>query len=243
MPRRHIVAIFAFCLLGAMRPAPAQTLHLKTENSPPGTIFSNGQVTGRVVDKVRTIMQRANLPYDIEVLPWQRAYHAAETFPSNCVFATTRTPEREPHFHWVGPLGEIDWVLYGLAQRQFKLNTLEDARPYLIGTYLGDARDAYLRARGFKVAPVAEDLNNSSKLLVGRIDLWAGSKTVAMMQREDLDPRIVPLLVFNRVELYLACNRATPEEHIKRMSAVLTGMQRDGTLKSIDHRYARWPNP
>jgi polar amino acid transport system substrate-binding protein len=243
MPRRHILMVFAVLLLGVVRSPSAQTLHLKTENSPPGTIFVDGRVTGRVVDKVTTLLQRAGLAYDIEVLPWQRAYHAADTQPMTCVFATTRTRERETHFRWVGPLGEIDWVLYGLEERQFKLRSLEDARPYLIGTYLGDARDAFLRARGFKVAAVAEDLNNAGKLLVGRIDLWAGSKTVSMMQRADLDPRIVPLLVFHRVELFLACNPSVPGDLIKRMGAAVSSMQRDGTLKAIDQRYARWPNP
>jgi hypothetical protein len=34
-----------------------------------------------------------------------------------------------------------------------------------------------------------------------------------------------------------------PAERIRKISAALADMQRDGTLKAIDQRYARWPNP
>ena len=57
------------------------------------------------------------------------------------------------------------------VDRRIVLHALEDARPYRIRTYHGDARDGYLRSRGFRVDSAPNDLTNPRKLLLGRIDL------------------------------------------------------------------------
>ncbi|MEN3275031.1 MAG: polar amino acid transport system substrate-binding protein [Massilia sp.] len=99
------------------------------------------------------------------------------------------------------------------ADRRIVLHTLEDARPYRIGTYHGDARDGYLRSRGFRVDSAQNDLTNPRKLLLGRIDLWAAALRAGspVLQQNGWDGRIVPVLVFNRLDVFLACNRAVPD--------------------------------
>jgi polar amino acid transport system substrate-binding protein len=196
-------------------------------------------VIGIGADTVREIMGRANIEHTIELLPWKRAYTAALERNDACVFSTTRTPEREPLFKWIGPIGEADWVLMGRADRKLHLNSLEDARNYRIGTYNGDARDQYLRARGFKVDPAPNDLLNLRKLMADRIDLWAasirrGGMTLASMGYAD---KVVPVFVFNRIRVYLACNRAIPDAMSARMETAYDAMARDGTLERILHRY------
>jgi polar amino acid transport system substrate-binding protein len=47
----------------------------------------------------------------------------------------------------------------------------------------------------------------------------------------------VPVLVFNRVGLYLACHPSVPDRLVERMNAMLDTMRRDGTLERIDRRY------
>jgi polar amino acid transport system substrate-binding protein len=49
--------------------------------------------------------------------------------------------------------------------------------------------------------------------------------------------KIVPVLVFNRIRVYLACNRAVPDELTARMSSALLSMEQDGTMERILHRY------
>jgi polar amino acid transport system substrate-binding protein len=200
------------------------------------------RVVGIGADTVREIMGRARIEHMIELLPWKRAYTAALERSDTCVFSTTRTPEREALFKWIGPIGEADWVLMGRADRKLQLGSLDEARRYRIGTYNGDARDLYLRARGFKVDPAPNDLINPRKLMANRIDLWAasirrGSATLVRMGYAD---KIVPVLVFNRIRVYLACNRAVPDTLTARMDAALESMERDGTLQRILHRYDDW---
>ena len=227
--------------LGCAAP-PAQSeprLYLTTELAPPYSVREGERVIGIGADTVREIMGRANIEHTIELLPWKRAYTAALERSDACVFSTTRTPEREPLFKWIGPIGEADWVLMGRAGRKLHLNSLEEARNYRIGTYNGDARDQYLRERGFKVDPAPNDLLNLRKLMADRIDLWAASfrRGGGVLARMGYADKVVPVFVFNRIRVYLACNRGVPDAMTARMETAYESMARDGTLERILHRY------
>lgn len=220
----------------------APRLYITTEVSAPTSMLQDGKVIGSATDKVREVMARLGLAYTIELQPWRRAYTAALQRPDACVYSTTRTPEREKLFKWVGPTDEGDWVLLGRADRPLQLRTLEDARKLRIGTSNGDARDEYLRSRGFLVEPVNNDMTNPTKLLMGRIDLWAAGMRPGspLLEQNGLAGKIVPMLVFNRVKLYLACNPAVPDALVAQMNAALEAMVKDGTVRRIEHRYESW---
>ena len=231
MKQRGRAWLLAAALLTPLM-AGAAGLRIVGEHLPPSSMMEGNVVVGRETLKVRGIMARADIAYAIELLPWKRAYAQALRERDTCVFSTTRTAEREALFRWIGPLNEAEWVLYGLAERHLALRTLDDARGFVIGTVLGDARDDYLRQRGFNVAPVTQEWLNPQKLLLGRIDLWAvglavGSKPFA---GKDWENRVVPLLTFNRVQTYLACNLKVPEAQVAAMQRAAAAMRRDGSM-------------
>ena len=161
--------------------APPVRLTILTENAPPTSMLDNGrasgdgEVIGSGSDKVREVMARTGTAFTMELQPWKRAYTAALERRDTCVFSTTRLPEREGLFKWIGPTDSAEWVLLGRADRHYDLQSLDDARTLRIGTYNGDAREAFLREKGFKVDSAQNDLINPQKLLLGRIDLWAAS--------------------------------------------------------------------
>ncbi|MFC0254650.1 substrate-binding periplasmic protein [Massilia consociata] len=241
-----VVLTVAAGLAGAT-PAPAAKprLYLTTELSAPSSMLDGGRVAGIATDKVREAMQRAGVDYTIAILPWKRAYNAALQRRDACVYSTTRTPEREALFKWVGPTDIAQWVLMGRADRRLQLRSLEDARGLRIGTYNGDARDAYLRTRGFTVDATSNDLANPEKLLLGRIDLWAASMRSGstVLARLGYDKQVVPLLVFNETGVYLACNRGVPDEVVARLNAAFDGIARDGTGRRIERGYENWVPP
>lgn len=235
------VAIAAVCApAGAAAAAPR--LHIMTEWSPPISMKIGEQIGGSGTEKVREILRRAGIAYDLELLPWKRAYLAALQHPHACVFSTTRTAERERLFKWVGPTDEAEWVLLGRVDRHFQLSSLDDARGLRIGTYNGDARNDYLRERGFQVDPAQNDMINPRKLMLNRIDLWAASlrRGGAFLEHNGWAGKIVPLLTFNRVKVYLSCNPGVPDALIERMNAALDAMQKDGTVRRIDRKFEGW---
>lgn len=245
MKMSMFAALLGAMLLTACLRAQAQAtpiLYIATETSAPFSMRVGERVAGIATDTVREIMARTGIAHSIDLLPWKRAYTLAQERPDTCVYATTRTPEREAAFKWVGPIGEADWVLMARADRPFSLRSLEDARNYRIGTYNGDARDDYLRGRGFDVDPAPDDLTNPRKLMLNRIDLWAASVQRGSLTLEQLGyaGKIVPVLTFKRIRLYLACNRAVPDAQIARMNEALASMERDGSRRAILHKYDDW---
>lgn len=220
-------------------------LYIAGEPTPPSAMTQGDTIIGRETEKIREIMSRSNTGYVLDLLPWKRAYTLVQGRADMCVYSMSRTPEREKLFKWVGPTDEANWIFYGRADRQLTLRTLEDARPLRIGTYNGDARDDYLRSRGFRLDPVPDDMMNPKKLLMNRIDLWAvairiGSDPLAQYAWAD---KLVPLLVFKRVQVYLACNLAVPDGQIERMNAALAEMRKDGTLTRLNAKYEHWSAP
>lgn len=230
-------------LLLAVSLAPAQaaapSLYIATESSPPASMMEGRSVTGSSTEKVREIMARSGLRYRIDLLPWKRAYTSALRRSNGCVYSTTRTPEREHLFRWIGPLDEAEWVLLARADRNYRFKTLEDARGLRIGTYNGDAREEYLRSRGFEVDSAHNDLINPRKLLLNRVDLWAASlrRGSYVLEQNGWSDSIVPVLTFRTVQVYLACNKGVPEATALRMQGALEAMARDGTSRRIERQY------
>jgi polar amino acid transport system substrate-binding protein len=237
--KRPLVAVLlAVGCMGAAAAPAAPRLYLVTEARAPASMHG-ARPTGVDTAKVRAIMEQAGIAYSIEALPWKRAYAAALNRRDACVFSTTRTDERERLFSWIGPLDEAEWVLMGRAGRKLHLRGLEDARRYRIGTTDGDARDQYLRARGFTVEPVPNDLLNPPKLLLDRIDLWAAAlrRGTTVLARHGWDKEIVPVLVFNRIPVYLACNPGVAPALLTRLNAAVSTLEHDGTMRRIERNY------
>jgi polar amino acid transport system substrate-binding protein len=231
-------------LLAAGTPALATPpLVITAEHSPPASMKVDGQVVGREGEKIREMLARAGYAYTIDVLPWKRAFTMAQRDPYTCVYSTSRTPERELQFKWVGPTDEAEWVLMGRANRKYNVHTLDDARTLRIGTYNGDARDEFLRARGFDVDGASDNAANPKKLLLDRIDLWAvgmrNNDRSALALNFDVG-QIVPVLTFHHVKVYLACNPSVPDAMVERMNAALDSMRKDGTFSRLDKKYEQW---
>jgi polar amino acid transport system substrate-binding protein len=240
-----IALITATSAARAETAAHAGGLNIATEISAPTSMMEGERVIGSATDKVREALARAAIPYTIEMLPWKRAYSNALARADGCVYSTTRTPEREKLFKWVGPTDEGEWVLLGRAGHDYRIETLEDARKLRIGTYNGDARDAYLRARGFLVDPAPTDSINPRKLMHKRIDLWAAGlrRGSSYLELNGWGGRIVPVFTFNHVKLYLACNRAVPDATIDKLNGAFEAMARDGSARRIERKYDTWTEP
>ncbi len=232
--------IFALLLLaGGSHAADSLQLRLLTEEYPPFNMQTPGkQITGSATDIVRELMLRSGIRYSIELLPWLRAYNRAVLEPATCVFATTRTDQRESQFKWIGPVGETSWVLFGRSDNPRVLNNLEEARRYRLGGYSGDALAQYLIARNFDVDLATQDEQNIRKLLAGRIDYWAtGKYSGSLLLAREKVSNVRAVLTFNTTFLYLACNIGMSDHLVSQLNDTLRKMQKDGTVAKINARY------
>jgi len=243
METHYSLRLFAWLsvliLLLAGQPAAAEPYTLTTENYPPYNMEDHdGNITGVSTDIVTELFRRAELEFEIELLPWQRAYHSALVKSQHGVFSTSRTSERETLFKWVGPLIRNHWVLLAKPEIAKQLNSLEDARNFRIGGYRGDATAIFLANRGFELDLASRDNVNALKLDSGRIDLWAtGHLLGPYYANEQGVSGLVEVLTFHSVDMALAMNKDTPDELIERLNSILRQMREDGTIDSIQASY------
>jgi polar amino acid transport system substrate-binding protein len=230
----------------ALLPLPAAAVNaaepalvLTAEVTYPAVFELDGRVTGHAAEKVHEIMRRAAIAYTMRLLPWKRAYTMAESQPATCVFMTSRTEERERQFAWIGPISQTDWVLYGRAGRKFHITELDDVGTLRIGAYNGDVRGDYLAMRGMNMEFAQHDSSNPKKMMLDRIDLWVNSTRSSrpLLAQLALTGKIVPVLTFQHVKLYLACNRQVPAAMTAKMHHAVRMMDADGAYKSIERRF------
>ncbi|MBC2679801.1 substrate-binding periplasmic protein [Pseudomonas baltica] len=239
---------FAFCAaLLSGSPVRAEvpagySIVLLTENFPPYNMASNDKnfaqeenIRGIAAELVREMFRRADIPYSMTLrFPWDRIYKLALSNAGYGVFVTARLPEREQAFKWVGPLGPDDWIMLARADSPITLQTLDQARPYRIGAYKGDAIAQSLAERDMRPIVALRDQDNARKLLDGQIDLWAtGDPAGRYLARLEGINGLKTVLRFNSAELFLALNKDTPQAVVERLQRSLDEMRRDGFVDRV----------
>ncbi|MCX7023088.1 MAG: transporter substrate-binding domain-containing protein [Spirochaetes bacterium] len=229
-----------FLLTGS---ATAQKLTILTEISGSSQFLdADGTMKGSNYEIVRAMQKRLGDRNPIEVMPWARAYNMLETGSGTMLFSTTRTPEREPLFKWVGPIQVADWSFFAQKGSGIRINSLEDARKVKsIGTYKDDVREAFLIKNGFTNLDSATDnIQNVRKLLAGRIDLFistnlgiGGTLLSAGARPDDVES----VFVIQTAKLYLAFSKDIPDELVARWQTALDAMKKDGSFMKIYGRY------
>ena len=157
----------------------AQTLRVFTEQWPPYNYEEDGQAKGLAVEMVQALLKESGYPQEMAFLPWNRAYATALKDPNVVLFTLGRTAEREPLFDWIFQVSKREIWLFRLASRSdLQLNTLDDARPFKIGTgAMEDAKTRDLVRKGFIIGKNLDSVQspdsertNVEKLRLGRID-------------------------------------------------------------------------
>jgi polar amino acid transport system substrate-binding protein len=221
-------------------------LKLYTENAPPSSFEINGRIEGLSCDIVREILRRIGQADAISMVPWARGYKLAQTQADTALFSTTRLPQREASFQWVGPLYRQRWGFYRWKGSGIDIHDLESAkRVRRIGTYYKDAKMQYLKAHGFKnLVPTNKNVTNVEHLRRGNIDLWVSSDfnmPYVARQAGVSAARIELAYAFFTAQNYIAFSKNTSPHVIHLWQAVLDEMKADGSYLRICRKYGYQP--
>ena len=216
----------------------AVKLKIYTENSPPANYLHQGRLKGMSVRIVREILGRLHMPDNIQAVPWARGYTLALTQPNVALFSTTRLPQREKLFKWVGPLYSQTWGFYARKDATIQIDSMAQAKAVLrIGTYYKDAKDQYLRANGFgNLVSTNKNLSNIRHLLDGTIDLWVSSdfNMPYLARQAGIDPEQLKLVyAFKKVQNYIAFSSQSPDALVSRWQQALDEIKQDGTYDRL----------
>ena len=224
----------------------AKDLEFYTENSGYNNYMSaDGQIKGHNYEIVKEMMSRRSLDYPVKLTTWSRSYGLIQSKPNIALFSMTRTKAREEMFKWVGPLSQTRFVLYGLKQGKFKVDSVEAAKKVrAVGCYKDDVRETVLLKEGFEnlssLTGVDANSRNLQKLLAGRIDLWITSDQVMYkeVKKAGLDLSLLEeKVVVRKFHVYLAFSKAVSDTEVAKWQAALDSMKKDGTYKKIMLKY------
>ena len=230
---KHI--IFLILLGFPMLAIGSPRMTLITEEDPPFSFTQNGSLTGASTAIVREISRRIGIDADIHILPWARAYNRLKTEPNVVLFATARTAEREPLFHWVGPLHLTRSAFFARKQDARPLRSLDDARQMnAIATYKDDFREELLKSMGFTNLDSSKNpRSNVRKLMSGRVNLWfhdsIGAPQVAREAGVAPDD-IQSVFTYNEQLYYIAISKPTAAAIVEQWQTTLDQMKADGTF-------------
>ena len=213
-------------------------MQIFTENSPPANYLADGRLKGLSIDIVREILRRLNLPDNIQAVPWARGYTLALTQPNVALFSTTRLPQREKLFKWVGPLYSQTWGFYAWKDSTINIGSLAQAKTISrIGTYHKDAKEQYLLANGFRnLVSTNKNLSNIRHIMNGSIDLWASSdfNMPYLAKQTGINPdRMTLVFPIQRVQNYIANSIQTPDALVNRWQQTLDELKQDGTYDRL----------
>ncbi len=216
----------------SLRAAAADKIVLHTEDYPPyQTKDANGVVTGDNVKVVVELFKRAGIPIEIKMDTWKKSFEAAKKNAEQAVFSTTRNPEREALFKWVGPISVSRSVFMAKASRKIELKKLEDAFSYKIGGVKEDSKTLFLVKQGAKVDAVDQDAKNAKRLQKGEIDLWATGYISGMKFAKDIGfDDIEEVFVFREDYHYIALNLETKTQLVLELNRILDTMRSEGLL-------------
>jgi polar amino acid transport system substrate-binding protein len=245
MVRRFATNAF-FSLFGLALTAPAtQALTLVTEENPPFNYTEQGKVVGMSTEIVAELGKRSGIPLQIQSMPWEQAYLAAQRDKETCIYSTARLENRERLFSWIGPIATNQWVLIGKSDFAGGVRVVEDARKYRVGVVAKDAKIEFLMSKGVTdLREVSEDGLNPPRLVLNRddpdrIDLWATSAYGARQTAARAKVKDIKLVLnLSKMPLYLACGRNTSPQTVQALSRAFERARKDGTLKRIAERYA-----
>jgi polar amino acid transport system substrate-binding protein len=156
-------------------------IHVYTEDFPPYQEFLGpGKIGGVATEFVDALFKHVDMDYKIHVLPWFRTNHVVNHTPNALIYSLARTHEREKLYRWIAPLCEIKVSFYKLkARKDIQINSLEDARKYVVAVASGQPTEQHLVEEGFSqednLVILASHEQGAQMLNKDRVDLLYGA--------------------------------------------------------------------
>lgn len=223
------------------------TIQLFTEVSPPfnyGTgAGTERKVEGYSVDIVNEIQTRTGYVNKINLSIWADAFAVVKYLPNSAIFRTTRTPERENMFQWVGPVSTSRTYFYTLASSGLTIETLEQAKNLQsISTPNGWFTHEFLINNHFQniVATANTPMDALNQLIHGEVQafLMSDLDVIWLANANDIPmsdlTQHMQALNYND---YIAFSLNTPAATVQQWQNHFDAMKTDGTFETIWNKW------
>ena len=202
-----------------------------TENLVPYNYQKDEKPTGISTKILLHLMDRIDMHWPIEFMPWSMAYNIALEQPNILLYSMLRIKERENQFQWVGPLFTERMFVYRYKDRHdVKALNLSELQEYTVSAIRNNYDSQYLLRNGFidkkNLISVDTQEENIRNLINGKVDAISitGSQfkwQIKSMGLETTD--LVPLFELNDIsnDIYIAFSLKTPKDIVRHMQSAL----------------------
>lgn len=237
---RNKCILIVCCLYLPIAKADTKSIHFVTFDDPP-YVFNQTETHQQGLAQIilKKLMNNINIDYNELVMPPKRAELYAIATPNTCIFPIEKSQEREVFFSWVSPIFVSQHGFFQLEKQPLiLLETLEDARSYRLGSYLGSGIGDYLNSFGFFVDFANQNEANIHKLSADRIDLWASDTLTAahIAKAENIEISDSRLDFFTTLKA-IGCHPSVDQEIISKMNTELQNMYQSGQIYSIMQKF------
>ena len=112
MLKSLLAALSLTFVMGISSAAEQPDVRILTDLYPPYSYpDANGKIIGISADKVRALMDKTGLSYQIDIITWNRAMIMAKKNDDVMIFPVSRYPRREKKFHWIMPVLKQNYLL------------------------------------------------------------------------------------------------------------------------------------
>jgi len=225
----------------------AEEVLIFTEEWPPYNYTEKGKITGVSTDVVRTLLERLDKEYKIELLPSMRSSDMITSRAHSMMFSMFKTPEREPNYKWIGPLTDGSIYFYKKKGSNIKIENFDDMKNshlWICSRHAGLVH-RLLQKQGFK------NLDDSStngrqiyrKLLAGRCDLAISESDLGVrhilksfgLNIEEVFEKIpFPII---KADLYLVASKDFSDAEIQQWQSALDAIKSNGIYEKIIDKY------
>ncbi|MCG9681278.1 transporter substrate-binding domain-containing protein [Vibrio sp. Isolate23] len=197
-----------------------------TESYPPANYIENDQITGYAVEILRAASKMVGEEVELSQVtlqPWARSYRTVLTRDDSVLFSTTRSEHREPLFHWVGPIAEIQIVVMARKDAGITIDKPMDMANYRIGVIRDDIGEQTLLAMGLPRNSMQEAnyvTTLAEQLMKKRIDLFVYAHRAAIWwaKQANVDPDLFEsVYVVREGQVYFAFNVDVKPEVIAKL--------------------------
>lgn len=200
---------------------------------------------GLDVDIASEALRRAGYALELRLLPWKRVLLELETGQADFTTTISRRDDRNRYLDWSPPYRNgADYCFFARPGAPFTLDSLAGLRGRTLGVVSGFHYPAPLvEAGGVRLMP-GRDVGMLVKMLLAQRSDYMVATALAgrwELRQRGLEDRVQlqPYRYHSDSPNYLAFARARPPAMaaLSAVSAALTQMRADGTLRRIEKRY------
>ncbi|MEH6348103.1 MAG: transporter substrate-binding domain-containing protein [Bermanella sp.] len=239
-----VISLLSFILISpGSLVAEDKTYIALTEPWPPYQTYIDGKSGGYSVEFIRAIFKRAGLKVNIKVLPWARSLTTTQNEKDIFLFVVARNEKRENSLIWIDtilPYTPYFWKLK--SRKEITVNSVENAKNYMVGVVTLDASTQYLQKQGFEIhknmTAVTYNVINLRKLYKSRVDLivYDIGGLAIQVEAENLDPSLIERQAMIKdlaVNLWLTTGSKSDPDLVEKIRQASKTLKEDGTYDKI----------